>query len=118
MIDIKFIDLKEKVRAQVERAVKKGTLKPNKVCENCNVNKKLDAHHDDYHKALSVRWFCRSCHGKHHRNIMNEQRTVKISARITPTLYKKVLKKVKNLKWSVSDLVEEALTRIITDKVS
>jgi len=35
-------------------------------CENCNLNKKLHAHHDNYAFPLSVRWLCPKCHKKWH----------------------------------------------------
>lgn len=45
---------------------------------------------------------------------MNEQkRDVRLSARITANLYKKVVYKAKKMKWSISDTVEEALTRLL-----
>lgn len=44
--------------------------------------------------------------------LMKEIRSKRISARITPTLYKKVLKVAKKKRWSVSDMVEEGLFQI------
>lgn len=40
---------------------------------------------------------------------MSEIRNVRISARITPTLYKKLCTLAKKRRWTVSDMVEEAL---------
>lgn len=34
-------------------------------CEVCGV-RRVDAHHDDYSKPLSVRWLCRAHHMQHH----------------------------------------------------
>lgn len=36
-------------------------------CEICGETK-VDAHHDDYEKALEVRWLCRQHHAEHHKN--------------------------------------------------
>ncbi len=36
------------------------------VCEICQAER-VDAHHDDYSRPLSVRWLCRGHHLEHHR---------------------------------------------------
>lgn len=46
---------------------------------------------------------------------MKEIRNLRLSARITPSLYKKVLALAKKKRWSVSDAVEEGLTRLVTE---
>ena len=35
-------------------------------CENCNQEKRLNAHHDSYREPLNVRWLCSKCHIKWH----------------------------------------------------
>lgn len=51
---------------KVEVAIKKGVLrKPNK-CQNCDIETKVQAHHEDYNKPLVVMWLCRECHNKIH----------------------------------------------------
>ena len=45
-------------------------------------------------------------------------RSVTVETRVTPTLYKKVLRVASKNRWSVSDTVEEALTRITSDHES
>lgn len=47
---------------------------------------------------------------------MNEIRNMRISARITPNLYKKISKWAKEKKWSVSTTVEAALVILLTSK--
>lgn len=42
--------------------IRSGTI-PKLPCETCKTTQKLQAHHDDYTKPLSVRWLCI----KHHR---------------------------------------------------
>lgn len=42
-------------------------------CEVCN-EEKTDAHHDDYSKPEEIRWLCRKCHAKHHRDLRNAER--------------------------------------------
>jgi hypothetical protein len=66
----------EKKRAvlRVAKAVKRGRLTP-QPCEACGVTsvckdgrRGVHAHHDDYSKPLAVRWLCKACHDKEHRN--------------------------------------------------
>lgn len=58
---------KEQAHSIVSRALTNGELKKEK-CELCGSDDFVDAHHEDYNAPLSVRWLCRSCHGKHHRS--------------------------------------------------
>ena len=44
--------------------IRRGKLIP-KPCEVCR-GSPVQPHHDDYKKPLSVRWFCRPCHLRHH----------------------------------------------------
>lgn len=46
------------------RAIRSGELVP-QPCEVCGTLK-VEAHHDDYSKPLSVRWLCRPHHMQHH----------------------------------------------------
>ena len=53
--------------AKLAEAVKTGkVVKPEK-CEMCGKKKNLDGHHEDYDKALDVRWWCRRCHKEFHK---------------------------------------------------
>jgi len=46
----------------------RGKLQP-QPCEACGAME-AQKHHDDYSKPLAVRWFCRHCHLKHHRDAL------------------------------------------------
>jgi len=48
----------------IERAVKRGEIIPKERCEVCNSKFKIEAHHPDYRKRLSVIWLCKYCHEK------------------------------------------------------
>jgi len=48
----------------VGNAVRDGRL-IKEPCEKCGKGK-AQAHHDDYEKALEVRWLCVKCHAEHH----------------------------------------------------
>ena len=62
---------KPSAHLKVRRAVKKGTLVP-MPCEVCGCLK-VQAHHDDYSKPLSVRWLCFHHHRIEHGQITYAQ---------------------------------------------
>ena len=57
----------------VQAAVKSGRLVQSLVCESCGQlrarRRRLDAHHEDYSKPLSVHWLCQRCHQEHHNAV-------------------------------------------------
>jgi hypothetical protein len=53
----------------VTNARKKGIITKPLVCELCNRNTKLVAHHFDYSKPLDITWVCASCHKRIHQVI-------------------------------------------------
>lgn len=54
------------IYARVDRAIADGTL-IRQPCETCGADGRIEAHHDDYDKPLSVRWFCHQCHADYHK---------------------------------------------------
>jgi hypothetical protein len=58
----------EKVRAHqmVRAAIKAGSMKRATLCEKCCSSGRIEAHHPDYAKPLSVLWLCRKCHSAAH----------------------------------------------------
>ena len=58
---------KVKAHSIVNEAVRTGKLlKPSK-CSCCNLEKKVQAHHEDYTKPLEIIWLCSACHSKLHK---------------------------------------------------
>ncbi len=53
-----------KAHMAVHSAVRDGTLKKPKVCEQCKRGGVIQGHHEDYSKPLSVNWLCVGCHNK------------------------------------------------------
>lgn len=45
-----------------------NVIKPLK-CEKCGEKKPLQAHHEDYSKALEVNWYCTGCHADRHKEL-------------------------------------------------
>lgn len=52
-------------RSYTKTLIARGTLIP-QPCEDCGAMK-VQAHHDDYSKPRQVRWKCKNCHRRHHR---------------------------------------------------
>jgi hypothetical protein len=48
--------------AEVARAIKNGLQRG--PCEVCGETMFIEAHHDDYHKPLQIRWLCREHHAR------------------------------------------------------
>jgi hypothetical protein len=51
----------------VHLALRSGRLVKPVSCDGCGLERRLEAHHEDYSKPLEVRWLCRSCHRRLHR---------------------------------------------------
>ena len=50
------------VASRVQGALRSGKLVRPSLCEVCGAADRLDAHHEDYSKPLTVVWVCRKCH--------------------------------------------------------
>ena len=53
-------------RSAVRNAVRRGDMTRQSTCSVCGSESRIEAHHDDYLKPLSVRWLCRGCHSHWH----------------------------------------------------
>jgi hypothetical protein len=53
---------KWEARKRVVKAIRDGELEKKDKCEQCNLKKKLQGHHEDYSKPLEIVWLCSSCH--------------------------------------------------------
>jgi hypothetical protein len=54
---------------------RRGKLLP-EPCEKCEVEL-AQKHHEDYSLPLQVRWLCRECHLKHHRQVLHVEHSAK-----------------------------------------
>ncbi len=54
---------KRQAQSIVATAVKKDRIIKPQCCEKCGIETKLEGHHEDYSKPLSVIWLCSKCHG-------------------------------------------------------
>jgi len=57
---------KHQARVAVGKALRNGALIKPERCELCNENKRLQGHHADYDKPLTVDWLCADCHNTVH----------------------------------------------------
>ena len=61
--------LKAKAHWTLHNAIRYGKIKRENICENCDKDGLLDAHHFDYNKPLEVQWLCHQCHLVKHRKV-------------------------------------------------
>lgn len=61
--------LRRDARALTNSALRRGILTRGP-CEVCGTDM-VEAHHDDYYKALDVKWLCKQHHDEHHKNNPN-----------------------------------------------
>lgn len=60
---------KRNATAILNNRIRNGQIRKPETCEACGKRAKVDGHHTDYAKPLSVRWVCRQCHKDIHRSI-------------------------------------------------
>ena len=63
-----------RVRGMVSNALKSGFIVKPSNCSNCKIECNPHGHHDDYSKALDVRWLCVTCHTNFHNTVREKQR--------------------------------------------
>lgn len=68
--EIELINFKKRryVRRITSKAIERGQLIRPKACELCQSEGKMEAHHIDYGKPMSVTWLCKKCHCKAHKD--------------------------------------------------
>ena len=66
-------------RTATMKAIASGRL-VRQPCEVCGTAEKVEAHHDDYTKALEVRWLCVVHHDEHHANERRLKRAQRAAA--------------------------------------
>lgn len=60
---------KRNAHFKVSMALLKGIIIRPLKCEKCNLEKQLQAHHEDYNKPLDVVWLCIECHFNRHKEL-------------------------------------------------
>lgn len=60
--------LKYAAHVLFNNAIRDGFVERQYVCEKCNSNKHIVAHHPDYKKPLVVMWLCEVCHKAWHKD--------------------------------------------------
>jgi len=60
----------------VTRAVKAGRMVRPATCSRCPSTVRIQAHHDDYARALDVLWLCPVCHAARHAEIKQLRKAV------------------------------------------
>jgi hypothetical protein len=63
---------KKRATDAVFKAIKSGRLVRPGSCSECGRAASLEAHHDDYHRQLEVRWLCHLCHSALHAALRRE----------------------------------------------
>lgn len=58
---------KRQARMAMQLATDKGIIRRGDRCEQCGTVGKVEGHHDDYNKPLTVRWLCKLCHFAWHK---------------------------------------------------
>jgi hypothetical protein len=61
--------LRRRAYAALHRAERSGQVVRPGCCQDCGKRRKVAGHHDDYSKALAVRWLCSRCHALRTREI-------------------------------------------------
>ena len=66
--------LKYQAKNKVNNSLRDGKILKPSNCSNCGVDCNPHGHHDDYSKALDVRWLCTKCHNDFHDHVREKQR--------------------------------------------
>lgn len=64
-----------KARSIVTMAINRGDLIP-QYCEICGTTQNIQAHHQNYHKALAVIWLCHKHHTEHHTKLNQNSKLI------------------------------------------
>ncbi len=59
---------KVKIKKQLYKEVKKGTIKRPEICPRCGRKARIQAHHFNYNHFMNFVWLCASCHKLKHNN--------------------------------------------------
>lgn len=59
-------------RENLRYHIKVGHIIRPKICQVCNLEKPIQAHHTDYSKYLDVMWVCSGCHADIHKKLKSK----------------------------------------------
>jgi len=84
----------------VNNALRDGRMLKPSNCENCGIECNPHGHHDDYSKALDVRWLCTKCHTDFHNHVREKQRELEKQGLSDLFDSHKLIKHVEKTYWS------------------
>ena len=98
-----------RARSLAYKHARDGKIPKPAKCSGCQRRKKLQMHHPDYSKPLSVLWLCSKCHGKAHRTANGKSRAVPtVTFQPTPPNYER-LKSLKLQRGACTRRLNDAL---------
>lgn len=66
--------IKKQAHYDLSNAIKYERIEKPSNCSKCGIECNPHGHHDDYNRALDVRWLCTRCHTDFHNTVREKQR--------------------------------------------
>ncbi len=87
---------------ELNNALRDGKINKPSTCSNCNTDCNPHGHHDDYSKALDVRWLCTKCHTDFHNHVREKQRELEKQGLSDLFDSHKLIKNVAKTYWKIT----------------